>query len=218
MSRKAILIGASGLIGSNLLQVILDGSYYSDVLTLSRSELQITHPKLVKKIINFDDTSSFENLIYGDAIFSCLGTTKGETPDNSEYKKIDHDYPLQFAELGIKNGVNQFHIVSSLGADENSSNNYLKLKGTLEKSLISLNIKSLHIYQPSFLTGDRKENRLMEKLLAPLIKLINPLLIGKLKNYRSIKALDVAKAMYNQSTKEMEGTFIYPSEQIKKLV
>ncbi len=218
MSRKAILIGASGLIGSNLLQLLLDGAYYSEVLTLSRSDLPVTHTKLIKKIINFDEISSYDDIINGHAIFSCLGTTKDKTPDKSEYKRIDHDYPLQIAQIATKNGVEQFHIVSSLGADENSTTYYLKLKGLLEKSIKNLNINSLHIYQPSFLVGNRKETRLSEKVVEPLMKLIGPLLIGKLEKYKSIKALDVAKAMYNQSTKEMEGTFVYSSEQIKKLV
>lgn len=93
----------------------------------------------------------------------------------------------------------------------------LKLKGELEGKLKKLKLPSLHIYQPSFLTGNRKEHRLAEKILNPLIRLIDPLLLGPLKKFRSIKAATVARAMHNQSLKDLKGTFIYPSIQIQEL-
>ena len=218
MTRKAILIGASGLIGSYLLQLILKSSEYSEVLVFSRSPLSISDPKLKQQIIDFDAITRYGSLINADVVFSCLGSTRNKTPEKSQYKKIDMDYPLTFAKLGLEGGVSQFHIITSLDANPESSSSYLKLKGQLEEELKKLPFQSLNIYQPSYLEGVRNETRIIDQLMQPLMRFINPLLTGKLKKYRSIKASDVAKAMFNQSIKDLKGTFVYTSNQIKELV
>ena len=217
MSYRVILVGASGLIGSNLLSELIQSEEISEVLLLVRKSTGISNPKVKELILNFDELNTYSSEIQGDIIYSCLGTTTRETPDSKLYKKIDLEYPLNLAKLGVKNGVSQFHIISSLGADPESSNSYLKLKGELEQELKKLNIPSLHIYQPSFLIGDRKENRMSDKIMKPIFRLIDPLLIGPLKKYRSIKAANVAKVMLSQSIKDLKGTFIYPSIQIQEL-
>lgn len=217
MSYRVILVGASGLIGSNLLSELIQSEEISEVLLLVRKSTGISNPKVKELILNFDELNTYSSEIEGDIIYSCLGTTTRETPDSKLYRKIDLEYPLNLAKLGMKNGVSQFHIISSLGADPESSNSYLKLKGELEQELKKLNIPSLHIYQPSFLIGDRKENRLADKIMKPIFRLIDPLLIGPLKKYRSIKAVHVAKVMLSQSIKDLKGTFIYPSIQIQEL-
>jgi uncharacterized protein YbjT (DUF2867 family) len=217
MPYKVILVGASGLIGSNLLSELIRSESISEILLLVRRSSGITNPKVKELILNFDELNSYSSEIQGDIIYSCLGTTKAVTPDTSLYRKIDLEYPLNLATLGLKNGITQFHIISSLGADAGSSNSYLKLKGELEQELKKLNIPSLHIYQPSFLIGERKENRLADKIMKPIFSLVDPLLIGPLKKYRSIKAADVAKVMLSQSIKENKGTFIYPSIKIQEL-
>jgi uncharacterized protein YbjT (DUF2867 family) len=217
MSYRVILVGASGLIGSNLLSELIQSEEISEVLLLIRKSTGISNPKVKELILNFDELNTYSSEIQGDIMYSCLGTTKRETPDSKLYRKIDLEYPLNLAKLGLKNGLSQFHVISSLGADSESSNSYLKLKGELEQELKKLDIPSLHIYQPSFLIGDRKKNRLADKIMKPIFRLINPLLIGKLKKYRSIKAADVAKVMLSQSIKDLKGTFIYPSIQIQEL-
>jgi uncharacterized protein YbjT (DUF2867 family) len=217
MPYRVILVGASGLIGSNLLSELIRSEAISEILLLVRRSSGITSTKVKELIVNFDELNSYSLDIQANIIYSCLGTTKSETPDSSLYRQIDLEYPLNLAKLGQKNGVAQFHIISSLGSDAGSSNSYLKLKGELEQELKKLNIPSLHIYQPSFLIGERKENRLADKILKPIFRLIDPLLIGPLKKYRSIKAADVAKVMLNQSMKDLKGTFIYPSIQIQEL-
>jgi uncharacterized protein YbjT (DUF2867 family) len=177
----------------------------------------ISNPKVIELVINFDEINQYSSKITGDIIYCCIGTTKSKTPDATNYRRIDLEYPLNLAKIGAENGVSQFHVISSLGANSESKNAYLKLKGELEKELKKLNIQSLHIYQPSFLDGNRKENRPLEKIMLPIMKLINPLLLGPFENYRSIKASDVARAMINQSKKELKGVFTYPSKQIKEL-
>lgn len=217
MPYQVILVGASGLIGSHLLSALIESAEISRILLVLRKPLNITDSKVDELIVNFDELESFSSDIKGDIIYSCLGTTRAKTPDSGQYRKIDLEYPLELAEIGIRNGVTQFHLVSSLGANASASNSYLKLKGELEDELKKLSIPSLHIYQPSLLTGKRNESRLVEKFAISAFKLIDLLLIGPLKKFRSIKAETVARAMLNQSLKELKGTFIYPSIQIQEL-
>jgi uncharacterized protein YbjT (DUF2867 family) len=214
MAYKAIIAGASGLIGSNLLNILLQQPEYSEVLVLVRKELPIQHKKLVQLIINFDELDKHAAAITGHTLFSCLGTTKSQTPDEKLYRKIDHDYPLQLAQLAMQNGVNQFHVVTAIGADKNSSMFYTKLKGELEDDIKKLGLETLHIYQPSMLIGERGGTRFLEKVIGGIFKVIDPLLIGGLKKYRSVKGTTVAHAMFKKSLESATGTFIYTSDKI----
>ncbi|WP_342646547.1 NAD(P)H-binding protein [Mucilaginibacter sp. CSA2-8R] len=217
MANKAVIAGASGFIGTELLQLLLQSQQYSEVLTLVRHELPVKHKKLVQLVVNFDKLEQHQAAINGHAIFCCLGSTRSKTPDLSVYRKIDHDYPLQLAQIGRQNKIPQFHLVSAIGADSKSGNFYTKLKGQTENDIQQVGISSLHIYQPSLLTGDRKEFRLAEKIAAVAMKVIDPILFGDLKKYRSIPAATVARAMYHQSLNTEEGVFIHPSNHIKQL-
>lgn len=217
MSYKAIIVGASGLIGSELLKLVSTSDAFNEILLINRRPLSTSDSKIREIVIDFDKLDDISEEISGDVIFSCLGTTRGKTPNAMQYRKIELDYTLNIAKHGLKNGAEQFHYVSSLGADASSSSSYLKLKGEIENRLKELSFNSLHIFQPSFLTGERKENRIAEKLMAPLMSLINPLLVGKLRKFQSIAAEAVAKAMLNQSLKSKVGIFTYPSDIIKQL-
>lgn len=217
MSYKVIVAGATGLVGSLLLKQLLLHPAVSEVLVLVRKQFPVQHKKLKQLIVDFNRLEDYQAEINGDVIFSCLGTTRKNTPDLNLYRKIDHDYPIELAKIGAKNSIRQFHFISSLGANPNSFAFYTKLKGETERDLKTVHISSLHIYQPSFLIGDRKEKRFGERFGMKLAKLINPFLIGRLRKYRSISANVVAKAMLNQALKNNDGIFIYPSDQIKKL-
>ena len=215
---KAIIAGASGLIGGELLKILLQRPDYEHVVILVRKELPLKKDKkLTQLVIDFDRLEDYENDINGHAIFSCLGSTRKKTPDMALYRKIDRDYPLQLAQMAAKNGVEQFHLVSSLGADASASNFYTKMKGEIERDIKDAGLNCLHIYRPSFLTGDRKEERPLEGALNFLMKIIDPLLMGGLKKYRSIPAKTVAMAMYKESIINAKGIFIHPSDKIKQL-
>jgi uncharacterized protein YbjT (DUF2867 family) len=215
---KAIIAGASGLIGGLLLDVLLQRSEYKEVVILVRKELPVKHTKLKQLVIDFDKLKDYAAELNGDVIFCCLGTTRKKTPDRAVYRQIDHDYPLQMAKIGLQNGVEQYHLVSALGANAGSSAFYMKTKGEVEEDITKVGLKCLHIYRPSLLTGDRTEkNRVEEKIVTVLFKLIDPLLLGSLKKYRSIPAKTVAMAMYKQSLIKQEGVFIHPSDQIKQI-
>lgn len=217
MSYKAIIIGASGLIGSELVKQVSTSDEFNEIVLLTRRQLNIYNNKTRQIVVNFDHLADIEKEISGDVIFCCLGSTRSKTPDQKEYRKIEYDYTVHIAEIGLKNQVRQFHYISSLGADPSSSNSYLKLKGEVEERLKQLPFESLHIYQPSYLTGDREEKRMDDKIMQPLMQIIDPLLFGNLRKFRSIPAETVAKAMLNQSLKNQKGTFIYPSNIIKQL-
>lgn len=217
MAYKAIIAGASGLIGSNLLTILLQQQKYSEVVVLVRNALLITHPKLVQLIINFDDLNKYANAINGHALFSCLGTTRSQTPDTDEYRKIDHDYPVKLAQLAKNGNVKHFHLISAIGADKSSANSYLKLKGEVEHDIEMIGIPVLHIYRPAMLNGERSISRQAEKIFNFIFDIINPLLIGGLKKYQSIKAPVLAWAMYKKSLDDTEGTFIHTTDKIKQI-
>nr|WP_294942232.1 NAD(P)H-binding protein [uncultured Mucilaginibacter sp.] len=215
MGYKAIVVGASGLVGSKLLTALLNHAEYDEVLILVRKELPVKHNKLIQLVISFEELNKYATSITGHAVFSCLGTTNANTPDKAQYRKIDHDYPAEIARLAKANGIKQFHVVTAVGADAKSATFYLKLKGELEDDLKTIGFESLHIYQPSMLYGGRKEQRPLENALVALFKVIDLLLIGGLRKYHSITADTVATAMLKNSLKTSPGTHIYTYDNIK---
>jgi uncharacterized protein YbjT (DUF2867 family) len=216
MPKKAIIAGASGLIGNELLQILLSESGYDEVLILVRKELAIENKKLKQLVVDFSRLNDYAESITGDVIFCCLGSTKQKTPDQNEYRKIDHDYPLQLGEIAKRDNIAQYHLVSASSANTSSSIFYSRLKGETENDLIKIKLPSLHIYRPSLLTGGRKESRPAEKIAIAIFKIINPLLVGSFKKYRSISGATVASTMYKQSLKKEDGLFIYASDQIQE--
>jgi uncharacterized protein YbjT (DUF2867 family) len=217
MLKKAIIAGASGLIGNELITLLLAEPGYNKVSVLVRKELPVKHGKLVQIVVDFDHLDEYSDKINGDVLFCCLGSTKKKTPDLTDYRKVDHDYPLLLAKICLNNNIGQFHLVSSIGADATSTNFYTKMKGETENDIIKVGLSDLYIYRPSMLTGHRIENRPLEKALTVLMKFIDPLLVGQFKKYKSIAGKTVANAMYKQSLKKEVGTFIYSSDKIKEL-
>lgn len=216
MTKKAIVVGASGLIGSNLLSILLSHPDYSEVLIIARKKTKSTNLKLKQIVTDLDHLNEHAAEITGAVIFCCIGTTKSQTPDENEYRKIDHDYPVKLAEIALKNGIEQFHLISAIGANEASSNFYLKTKGETERDVTAVGLPATFIYQPSVLVGRTVKQRLGEEIAVVVLKVIGPLLFGRFKKYRAIKAGDVAKAMFNQSLKNKTGVFIYTSDKITK--
>ena len=217
MSYKAIVVGGSGLIGRKLINVLSQWPEYDEIVSLGRKKIKLKNKKLSQLIVDFDKLEDYAAEINGHAVFCCLGSTKKKTPDLKEYRKIDHDYPVKLAEIAKKNGVEQFHLVSSLGANKNSSAYYTRMKGETEEDLKKVGTNSLFIYQPSILTGNRTERRPVEKIAGIIMKIIDPLLFGSLKKYKSISAYTVAFAMFKTSLKNKQGTFTYPSDKIKEI-
>ncbi len=217
MAYKAIIAGASGLTGRALLDLLLQRPEYDEVLILVRKALPLKSGKLTQLVVDFDKLEDYSGQITGHAVFCCLGTTRKKTPDLSVYRKIDHDYPVMLGKIAVANKIPQYHLVSAIGANAHSGNYYLKYKGETEADLKKLGLHNLNIYQPSFLTGDRKEQRGGEGFFIVLMKIFNPLLIGGLKKYRSIPGATVARAMFNESITNQAGIFVHPTDKIKRL-
>jgi uncharacterized protein YbjT (DUF2867 family) len=214
---KAVIIGASGLVGSHLLHILLQNPAYKEVTILVRHKLAITNAKLIQVEVDFEKLDDYAAHINGHALFCSLGSTRKKTADQSIYRKIDHDYPVRLAEIALKNKMAQYHLVSALGADAGASNFYRKMKGETENDIKAVGLRCLHIYRPSLLTGERNEKRTEEKIASIIMRFLNPLLLGSLKPYRSIPAATVAMAMYKQSLLHQDGVFIHRSDQIKEL-
>lgn len=214
---EAIIAGATGSIGSCLLRQLLDDPHYTKITALVRKEMPLQHPRLVQLVVDFNHLDNHQEHIKGDVVFCALGTTKNKTPDKEQYRKIDYQYPLDLAFIALQNGAAQYHLVSALGANEKSAIFYSKLKGEVERDLKTIPFKAIHIYRPSLLDGDRKERRITESIMIKMMHLINPLLIGSLKKYRSIKIEKVASAMLKQSLKPLNGTYTYDSDEIERL-
>ena len=217
MAYKAVIAGTSGLIGSKLLDHLLHHSEYSEITILVRRKSKYNSKKLNTIIVDFDNLDNYADEINGHALFCCLGSTREKTPDLGDYRKIDHDYPLKLAEIAKKNGMEQYHLVSSIGANAASSNFYTKMKGETEEDIKRVGMPGLYIYQPSILIGKRREKRLAEKAAVWIMNLVSPLLLGGWKKYRPIAALTVAKAMFRKSLKNETGVFTYTSDKIKQI-
>jgi uncharacterized protein YbjT (DUF2867 family) len=217
MGKKAIVAGASGLIGSELLKILLNDPVYSEVLAIVRKPMELNHPKFNQIAVDFDKLDDFAHLIVGDVIFCTIGSTRKKTPDLATYRKIDHDYPVKLASIAVNNGISQFHLISSIGADQNSSNFYTKMKGETEEDVKSSGVSALVIYRPSLLIGDRAETRFAEGIMQGISKIINPLLLGGLRKYRSIAARTVARVMIDLSKTDLKGIYVYESDDIQKL-
>jgi uncharacterized protein YbjT (DUF2867 family) len=220
MDQTATLIGASGLIGSHLLQLLLKDNTYSTIKIIVRRPQLLRDPKLQEIVIDFGDNKALEQAIAGSAVvFSAVGTTQKKVKgDKNAYRKVDFDIPVHAAKAAAKYGVYSFSLVSSVGANATNNNNfYLKLKGIVEEAVSKESIPQLHIMRPSMLLGDRKEKRIGESIAAVLMPVFSIFLFGKFTKYRAIKAEDVARAMLQASKSPVKGIHIYEYEEIKKL-
>jgi len=214
-NKTATIIGVTGLIGGHLLELLQNDMEFSVIKVLVRRQLTFDNPKVKTVIVDFSNIESFKSGIEGsDVIFCAVGTTNKKMKGNKiEYRKIDYDIPVNAAKLCLETGCPQFVFVSSFGANSESNNFYLKLKGEAEDTLSSLNIQSLLIFRPSLLLGKRQEFRLGETIGKIFIK---PILFLFPINVRSIKAYHVAKSMIEVSRLGATGINIYNNREMKQ--
>ena len=215
--KTALIIGSTGLIGSELLELLLESKEYTTVITFVKRDSGIQHPKLKQHIIDFDKPEDYQNFVVGDDFFCTIGTTIKNAGSQEAFKKVDFEYPKQFATLAQQNKVKQFLIVSSLGADAKSGNFYLKTKGEIQNFLKDCPFESVSVLQPSLLLGDRKEFRLGEKIGAFFMKLFLFLLFGNLKKYKPLESEAVSKAMFDIAQKNYKGFQVITSDTIQEI-
>ena len=193
--KTALVFGSTGLVGGHLLDQLIKNENYNKIKLFVRSEIIINDLKVEIVKTDFNNMEKHKEEMTGDHCYFCIGTTKKNSPDKDEYRRVELDLPKQIAQITKSNSVNSFVFVSSGYADPNSSGDYLKFKGLVEEELKRLSFNKLGIMRPSFLIGDRKEKRVGEKLGIFVFKLLSPLFLGPLKKMKPIQSEKVAKAM-----------------------
>ena len=215
--KTALLFGASGLVGSHVLNQLISNNNYSKIKLFVRSSIDISDPKIEIIQTDFNNLENHREDIKGDDCFFCIGTTKQNSPDKNEYRRVELEVPKQIAQIAKSNSVNSFVFISSGYADPKSSGDYLKFKGEVEEELKRLNFPKLGIMRPSFLLGDRKEKRVGEKIGIFVFKLLSPLFLGPLKKMKPIHSATVAKAMIAITQNDSSQT-IFESNEISEII
>jgi uncharacterized protein YbjT (DUF2867 family) len=208
------IAGATGLTGGLCLQELLHNEHISKVYSIGRRQTGLKHSKLEEIPLQNNRVSE---VIHADAFICCLGTTIKKAGSKNAFKAIDLELPVYLAKELNNKGCNTVSIISSMGAKASSSIFYSSVKGQMEEAVKQINFKSLSILRPSIIAGQRNEKRFGEKIGLVVMKVMNPLLIGSLKNYKSIRASDIAKALVNSAIIQKSGTTVYLSDEIKKL-
>ena len=214
--KQVTLFGATGLIGSYLLEFLLKDSDIHLINVVGRNPFHLQHDKINNIVIDFEDVSSISNSITGsEAVFVSIGTTMSKVNgDKIKYKSVDFDIIFNIANACKQKNINQFIYVSSLGANSSSSNFYLRLKGEIDEAVAKLNLNSTSVFRPSVLLGKRNESRPGEKIMQFVMPLLDFMIPS---NSKAIKAEDVAKSMLNTTKNYKSGLHIYQYNQIKDL-
>ena len=217
--KTALVFGSSGLIGGHLLNQLIKDNNYNKIKIFVRSEPENNDPKVEIIKTDFNNLENHKEDIKGDDCFFCIGTTKQNSPDKNEYRRVELDVPKEIAQIAKSNSVNSFIFVSSGYADPKSSGDYLKFKGEVEEELKRLNFSKLGIMRPSFLLGDRKEKRVGEKIGIFVFKLLSPLFLGPLKKMKPIHSTTVAKAhVLSLKNSKVNGRRLLIGSEVKKML
>ena len=193
--KTAIILGATGLTGSILLEKLLEDKRYSKLKLFSRSSTGIKNEKIEEHLVDLLKLDNHESDFTGDEVFCCIGTTQAKTPDDETYHKIDYGIPVTAAKLAKKNNIENFMVISSLGADVKSKFFYNRTKGEMERDVLAQKIPHTYIFQPSLIGGKREEKRPFEAAWKRIMSVGDHLLVGPLKKYRSIHPAAIADAM-----------------------
>lgn len=193
--KTAIVIGATGLTGGCLLDILIKDDRYETIKLFSRSSVKEKHLKIKEFLIDMFDLPSSKSDFTADEVFCCIGTTAKKTPNKELYRQIDYGIPVHAARLAEENEISTFIVMSSMGADSRSRVFYNSVKGNMEEDVKALGISNTYIVRPSLIGGVRNESRPGEYFGKQAFKLLSPLMIGRLKKYQLIHPLKIAKAM-----------------------
>ncbi len=214
--KTAIVLGATGLTGGILLQMLLEDKRYSRIRLFSRSSVGYEHPKMEELLLNLAEPETYREKFRADEVFCCIGTTKSKTPNKAKYRAIDYGIPVQAAVLCRENDIKTFIVVSSLGANPKSKVFYNRTKGQMEAAVLKQEIPNTYILQPSLLAGKREERRIGEWIARQVMRAMNLVMVGPLDKYRSIYPEQVTKCMIWLANHEYEQQRI-PSDEIRKI-
>jgi uncharacterized protein YbjT (DUF2867 family) len=213
--KTALVAGATGLVGKELIKELVTNDNYQKVLVLSRRELQINHPKLEVKLVDFD---KLHDALLPDKIDECfcsLGTTQKKSGKKGLYK-VDYEYVVGLAQLCNQNNIPKLIVVSSQGANQNSPFFYMKTKGKMEETIKKASIETVYIVRPSLITGKRDESRFAETIGSYVYKLLTPLMVGKMRKLRPVSGTQIARCMIALAQNDEKGNFTIESDFIQE--
>ena len=218
MKKTAIIIGATGLTGTCLLQKLIKDNRYDSIKLFSRSKIEGLSNKVTQFIGNLLELDQFKENFKADEVFCCIGTTAKKTPNKALYRQIDYGIPVAAAKVSKENNINTFLVISALGANKESSVFYNRTKGDMEFEVLQQNIKNTYILRPPLIGGKRNEHRILEKIGLFVFRIIQPLFIGNLEQYKIINAESIAQAMIILANNKSKSEVIITSNDIKKIV
>ena len=215
--KTALLFGASGFIGSQLLARLLASADHGRVTIVVRRDLGLAHPKLTTLVGDLGTLPALADRLDADDVFIAIGTTKKKVPDEAAYYRVDHDYPVRAAALAKAAGASGVFLVSAVGANAASSVFYLRTKGETECDVMALGFARTHVFRPSQLLGERAEKRPLERALIAAWPAIDWLLVGGARRYRGIAGAEVASAMATAARDGSAGTHVHEWASMKAL-
>jgi uncharacterized protein YbjT (DUF2867 family) len=213
MKKTALIAGSTGLIGRQLLQLLLESDRYTVVKALTRTKLPVEHPKLIQVLTDYQNLESKKEQLAADDVFCCLGTTMAKARSKSKFRQVDYVYPVELAKIVSTLGAKQFLIVSALGADGKSSIYYNHVKGEVEETVSKIDFSAVHIFRPSLLLGVRGEKRPGEDVAKLVYKIFWFVIPDK---YKAIESGKVAKAMLHYASRDQQGTFTHESREMQR--
>jgi uncharacterized protein YbjT (DUF2867 family) len=205
--KTALVIGATGLVGTQLVQQLLADERFNKVIVFGRRSLGTADAKLEEHLINFDAPEEWQHLVKGDVFFSTLGTTLKQAGGQNAQYKVDYYYQYKFAEAAAQNGVPAYVLISSSGASPDSVIFYSRMKGKLEEDVKKLDFESISILQPGLLHGDRQEKRFGEEAAYTVLHFMDK--VGIAGKYKPYEASVVAQAMINAGIAAQPGVHTY---------
>ena len=209
----ALVLGATGATGKELVKLLLEDPNFSKVSLFVRRKIHDNHEKLTIHKIDFSRLSEYSSLVTGDILFSALGTTRKDAGGKQEQFLVDYTYQYEFAKIASENSVHHYSLISSIGANKNSLFFYPRIKGTLESSVKNLRFNKTHIFQPPSLIRQPELIRIGEKYIINLLKAINKL--GFLKSLKPLPVKDLSIKIINESlANKNEGITIYRSKDL----
>ncbi|MDB5988449.1 MAG: hypothetical protein JWR16_3502 [Nevskia sp.] len=211
MARTAVVAGSTGLVGSQLLQKLLQSADYDCVIALTRRPLALQHAKLRALTADFDELSPLLTQLRADDAFCCLGTTQAKAGGRAGLERVDYHMAVDFARAARKAGATRLFVVSAIGSSLRSPSFYSRTKARMQAAVAEIDYATIQIVQPSLLLGARKESRPLEDLSQRVAPLLAPLLLGSLQRYRPISAAAVAEALLQLARDESaRGVHIHP--------
>lgn len=193
--KTAIVLGATGLIGAEVLKLLLKNPAYGKVVAIGRRPLELKHAKLESRVVDFERLDAHADAFAGDDLFYCVGSTMKKAGSREAFRHVDFDYPVEIARLASRQGLKQWLMVTSVGASTTSSSFYLRTKGESEAAIEKLPFNTTQFFRPSMLLGRRQDFRPLEVVVHPIAALASPLMVGPLRKFRPIQATEVARQM-----------------------